>query len=770
MVPGVGESDDEATKTIPILSPVLWHSGVMQRLRDLQSTLDGTDISHLAQRFAAECLGSDLFDPTLLPEPSAEELRQFIDLYLSDPHAGKSDKWSLRESLVAYALSATFKDCSVFITCPLVSTSDGWKLDEPQATVKVIDLDLKPLANMRKWYDLDEKIWRHWQDTKSVSSKADVQPDNQLATPAQISRSAIPSRLASSSTEALYMPTPDRQVDNPMDYPGTTPSFESGLAISGQDASSTRALHSKTPEDSQPCTPKAVATSTSETPASMSLSDALFISPSAATPASMSLSDALFISPSAAITNTEQLTPASMSFSDALFISPSAAMTIANENGRRGSNFGLEESPMKDLNSHGYDEGLEGNGEEVLGSLKPQTPNRTTRSAGPSPSPGLVDATSEIATGNKSRIPSDPSADHDHSPADDFTFPPKVTLIGPETTITNGNNDTAFDTKSNSASDIASPSPLNTHVVTGQDTHEQASESGQAVSDGDLPPPPSEDGQQQFRSIIAGITEIPIKEEIETTEPKALEQEVTQQDIVGQEVDKPEHLHPVPSIEEQQHFRSIIAGVTEVPGEGEAETTEPKATEPEHLPPVPSAEDQQHFRSTIAGITEEPIKPKVETMDQEITGPISKISDHHSDPEATDSDTVTVPAIAEQSASTSDVTQSVDQEQSDIPGSNLAEDRSTTPLADRQQRLRAILSGVVNAETTDIQSTEMDATVPSLDSEEPSLTPPFVTPMTFMDEVEPTYPETNEGIHSTSTATHTGHETKPLETRDSTAP
>ena len=48
---------------------------------------------------------------------------------------------------------------------------------------------------------------------------------------------------------------------------------------------------------------------------------------------------------------------------------------------------------------------------------------------------------------------------------------------------------------------------------------------------------------------------------------------------------------------------------------------------------------------------------------------------------------------------------------------------------------------------TDIQSTEMDATVPSTDSEEPSLTPPFVTPMTFMDDVEPTYPEMNEAVH-----------------------
>jgi hypothetical protein len=628
MVPGVGESDDEATKTIPILSPVLWHSGVMQRLRDLQSTLDGTDISHLAQRFAAECPESDLFDPTLLPQPSAEELRQFIDLYLSDPHAGKSDKWSLRESLIAYALSATFKDCSVFITCPLVSTSDGWKLDKPQATVKVIDLDLKPLANMRKWYDLDEKIWRHWQDTKSVAPEADLQPEHQLATPAQITRSAIPSRLASSSTEALYMPTPDRQENNPMDYPGTTPSFGSGLAISGQDTSSTRALHSKTPEDSQPSTPKAVTTTACETPASMSLSNALFISPSAATPASMSLSDALFISPSAAVINPEQVTPASMSFSDALFISPSAAMTIANENGRRGSNFGLEESPMKDLNSHGYDEGLQapkeevkdikspddnaglegheevgslesgGHGEgmegleglegEVVGGLKPETPKRTTRSAGPSPSPGLV-ASAEDAATNKIGIASTLSTDNDQIPADDFTFPPKVTPIGPITAFTNGNNDATSDIKSTNAPDLDPSPPINTSVGTGQDTGEQVDEPEQAVSDGDLPPPPTENDQQHFRSIIAGVTEEPIRSETEITKPEVLEQEVTGQEVTKQEGTKQEGAKQEGTKQEGT----------------EQEGTEQESTKPELLPLVESAEDQQNSGSIDAGATEE---------------------------------------------------------------------------------------------------------------------------------------------------------------------
>jgi len=691
MVPGVGESDDEATKTIPILSPVLWHSGVMQRLRDLQSTLDGTDISHIAQRFTNDLPESDLFDPTLLPQPSAEELRQFIDLYFSDPYAGRSDKWSLRESLVAYALSATFKDCSVFITCPLVSTSDGWKLDEPQATVKVIDLDLKPLANMRKWYDLDEKIWRHWRSTKSVVPEASAQPVSQLATPAEITRTAVPSRLASPSTEALYMPSPDRQQNNLMGNPGHSPHFQSVLASSGQDTSSTRALHTRTPEDSQPSTPnKAIPTIASETPASMSLSDALFISPAATTPASMSLSDALFISPSAAVIGpeiTEHATPASMSFSDALFISPSAAMTIANENGRRGSNFGLEESPMKDLNLHGHDEGLDEQ-EENVGGLKPETPQRMTRSAGPSPSPGVVAAAGHIATGNVQV-----------TAGADYTFPPKVKLgetTHPETqtAITNRNDEnTTLDA-------LTPPDPPDL-------------DSSPPTIPNEVPPPPSEDDQQHFRSVIAGVIDEPIEPGTETPVPEGREQDIADQAIFDQEV------------------------------------TEEDTTKSEQLPSVPSAKEQQYFRSIIAGITEEPIKSEAMTTDQGSTGLESETAERHvidSGPEVTTEDPVNVPAVKQQ-ISTSEVAQNDENEDGDKSESNLAEDQSFTPLANRQQHVRAILAGVLIDDTTGLQSTEMDATVPSADSGAPSITPPFVTPMTFNEDLEPTYPEANDAGH-----------------------
>jgi len=464
---------------------------------------------------------------------------------------------------------------------------------------------------------------------------------------------------------------------------------------------------------------------------------------------------------------------------------------------------------MKDLNSHGYGEGPERHGEEVLGGLRPETPNRTTRSAEPSPSPGLVDATSDLVTGNATGVPSNNSTDNDQSPADDFTLPLKVTPVGPETTITNGNNDITSDTKSTNAPDIASSPPMNTNVVTGQDIDEQPSGLGQAVSVGDLPPPLSVADQQHFRSIIAGVTDGPIESEIETAEPEVakpedrpaassaedqqhfrsiitgvveepsksepetaepevVEQEVTEQEVTEHESSKSELPPAVPSTEDQQHFRSVIPGITKEPVKSELETTEHDVNKPKHLPPITFAQNQQHIGSAIT-VSAKPVQAEAEAMDQEITEPENDIA---SDSQVTDDGSTNIPVVLKQQASRSELVPPVENEEAEISGSNLVEARSTTasPLADRQQHVRSILAGVFDDETTEPKSTGMDATVPSTNSEETSLTPPFVTPMTFIDDVEPTYPETNETAHSPPTHKATANETKPLDAQDSTSP
>lgn len=196
-----------------------------------------------------------MFDTSFVPEPTSEELHDFIDLYLSTPHSAES--WTLRQSIIAYSLSAIFKDCSIFITCPLIKDGTGWRVIETETTVKVIDLDLKPITNMRKWFDLDEEIWRHWHNTHMATppDSPETTGAGEYETPRPLK--AIPGHVHNASTDALYVPTPDRPVSNPLESPSTQ---IPDLALSPEmETSSTRAIFSRSPRDSGPGTPIEVA-------------------------------------------------------------------------------------------------------------------------------------------------------------------------------------------------------------------------------------------------------------------------------------------------------------------------------------------------------------------------------------------------------------------------------------------------------------------------------------------------------------------------------
>ncbi|WVQ96629.1 hypothetical protein IAU59_003734 [Kwoniella sp. CBS 9459] len=169
-----GESTLSA-KIASLVIPALRSSQALDQLRTLQSTLDPTDVSNLAVRFAAAHSDAPLFDSPLIPTPTTAELEEFVDLYLSAPQAGKDreDKWTLRQRLIAYALSAIFKDCSVFVKITLAKLDSGaWEALKGSEKVKIVDLDLKPIQNMSRWYERDLEIWRHWLHTKASTQSA----------------------------------------------------------------------------------------------------------------------------------------------------------------------------------------------------------------------------------------------------------------------------------------------------------------------------------------------------------------------------------------------------------------------------------------------------------------------------------------------------------------------------------------------------------------------------------------------------------------------
>lgn len=138
----------------------------------MQSQLDPIDIEGIQRRLKREA-GVDLsdFDATLSDnflsrlqaaglggEPTEGELHKLAREYRKSEEeeeegAGRavSQHSCLRELLVAYLISAAFKDCSFFVK---IEYSD----EGVEQRVKMVDLDLKPMKKMPYYYNLDQQL------------------------------------------------------------------------------------------------------------------------------------------------------------------------------------------------------------------------------------------------------------------------------------------------------------------------------------------------------------------------------------------------------------------------------------------------------------------------------------------------------------------------------------------------------------------------------------------------------------------------------------
>ncbi|KAJ7085641.1 inositol-pentakisphosphate 2-kinase [Mycena belliarum] len=126
---------DPKESLLSALLPVIMRTPVFRTLARLQRTLDPLDIEGVAA-LLAQAPGPEPFGRLTL-----RDYRAFLPAYLgATPPADP-----VRFHVVAYLLSATFKDCSVILRVP-----DG--------TATVIDLDEKDPRRMRKWQELDWQI------------------------------------------------------------------------------------------------------------------------------------------------------------------------------------------------------------------------------------------------------------------------------------------------------------------------------------------------------------------------------------------------------------------------------------------------------------------------------------------------------------------------------------------------------------------------------------------------------------------------------------
>ncbi|KAI4524645.1 hypothetical protein K525DRAFT_193558 [Schizophyllum commune Loenen D] len=109
------------------------------------------------------------------PEPTIDDWSSFLDTYLSPfiqiDHAAPVPE-DLRFYLLAYLLSATFKDCSIIVRMDLLG---GEKQPGPvdPSRVTVIDLDPKSMKRLRKWEKLDQEIVEAYANVKDFRTCVD---------------------------------------------------------------------------------------------------------------------------------------------------------------------------------------------------------------------------------------------------------------------------------------------------------------------------------------------------------------------------------------------------------------------------------------------------------------------------------------------------------------------------------------------------------------------------------------------------------------------
>ncbi|KAL7410650.1 inositol-pentakisphosphate 2-kinase [Mrakia frigida] len=131
--------------------PHLATSPVFPRLANLQSSLDPLDIEGLLL-LLSPTNNDNLKD---IPQPNLDEFANFVRSF--NGTSSSTEDWSQRETIIAFLLSAAFKDCSLIFRVPVEEEEEREK-KRREVSVKVIDLDPKPVERLKKWAKLDGDI------------------------------------------------------------------------------------------------------------------------------------------------------------------------------------------------------------------------------------------------------------------------------------------------------------------------------------------------------------------------------------------------------------------------------------------------------------------------------------------------------------------------------------------------------------------------------------------------------------------------------------
>ena len=145
-----------------ILTPFLTTNPIVHRLAQLQASLDCLDIEGL-QSVLLSHKGIDLMRlstadiEVLGGEVYLSEYEGFVERYGSTLGTGREGHLDIsaapRDAIIAYLLSATFKDCSLFIRIRHYSDTNT-----RDVSAFLVDCDVKSIQRLRKWAVLDNDI------------------------------------------------------------------------------------------------------------------------------------------------------------------------------------------------------------------------------------------------------------------------------------------------------------------------------------------------------------------------------------------------------------------------------------------------------------------------------------------------------------------------------------------------------------------------------------------------------------------------------------
>ena len=145
-----------------ILTPFLTTNPIVHRLAQLQASLDYLDIEGLQSVLLSQ-KGIDLMRLSttdiekLGGEAYLSEYEAFVERYASTLGTGREGHLDIsaapRDAILAYLLSATFKDCSLFIRIRKHSNTNALDM-----SAFLVDCDVKSIQRLRKWAVLDDDI------------------------------------------------------------------------------------------------------------------------------------------------------------------------------------------------------------------------------------------------------------------------------------------------------------------------------------------------------------------------------------------------------------------------------------------------------------------------------------------------------------------------------------------------------------------------------------------------------------------------------------